>query len=343
MMKQNPLERPTINEVVLELKLIFGELNESLEDIKESITPNSDMNLDKKILQLILDRASEDILTAEYIFKSDIDINNYNHNYHMNISYTVDDFILNIYFQQFLYKKCKHTFRYESNVYSNEDTYTPLNLKDDKNHIELYTQLKVILAEYPVSRQFDLSGEILKLFSSCCDYHCKEILQSISSPDLKETLEDLRDAPIIYIVIHLKNELTKNKKQFNNLSFRDYFFINWDRTRNFEINNDNLNLFKPQNEKEVEQILLEFQKQWNIVFSKTDNNQFSIKFEAYSEYLKFRDCSLTLSKPYHIFEGDVLDLIRTKREYDGVVELESFDSFDIKNTLSKILGLRDDL
>jgi len=341
MMKQNPLERPTINEVVLELKLIFGELNESLEDIKESITPSFDVDLNEKILELILDQASEDILTAEYFFKSDIDINKYNHNYHMNIGYTVDGFMLNMYFQQFLYKECKHKFRYESNVYQNGDKYTPLNLEDDKKHIELYAQLKIILAEHPVNMKFDLSGEILKLFSSCCDYHCKEILNSISSPSVKKMLEDLSDAPIIYIVILLKNELTKNKDQINKLYLRNHISINWDRTRNFEISSDNINLFKPQN-KEEEIILLEFQNQWNIVFSKTDTNQFSIKFETYSEYLKFKDYSLNLSKSHYIFEGDVLDLIRIKREYNSVIELESLHSFDITNTLSKILGLRHD-
>lgn len=51
---------------------------------------------------------------------------------------------------------------------------------------------------------------------------------------------------------------------------------------------------------------------------------------------------LDLAKQYYVFEGDVLDVIRIKREYDGIVELEPWDSFDVMNVLAKLLGLRTD-
>ena len=52
--------------------------------------------------------------------------------------------------------------------------------------------------------------------------------------------------------------------------------------------------------------------------------------------------TLTLAKHYYAFEGDVLDVIRIKREYDGIVELEPWNSCDVTNVLAKILGLRTD-
>ena len=49
-----------------------------------------------------------------------------------------------------------------------------------------------------------------------------------------------------------------------------------------------------------------------------------------------------MAKPHYVFEGDVLDLIRIHREYNGIVELMPVNSFDITSTIAKILGIRDD-
>ena len=65
-----------------------------------------------------------------------------------------------------------------------------------------------------------------------------------------------------------------------------------------------------------------------------------MKFRNREDYNQFRKYALELAKQHYVFEGDVLGLIRIKREWDGIVELENFDLFDILNVLSKILGLR---
>ena len=62
-----------------------------------------------------------------------------------------------------------------------------------------------------------------------------------------------------------------------------------------------------------------------------------------SAYEDFKHFVLTLTKPYYIFEGDVLDVIHIKREYDGIIELEPLSFFDTTNVLTKILGVRIDL
>ncbi|HFK0898823.1 TPA: hypothetical protein ACGXWQ_002809, partial [Listeria monocytogenes] len=63
---------------------------------------------------------------------------------------------------------------------------------------------------------------------------------------------------------------------------------------------------------------------------------------SYSEYQKFKNFSLRISKKDYIFEGDVIDLNKTRRIFKGIVELEYLNSFDIKNTLARILDFNKD-
>ena len=67
-----------------------------------------------------------------------------------------------------------------------------------------------------------------------------------------------------------------------------------------------------------------------------------IRFEKHENYKDFKNYALELSEPYYIFNGDVLDMIRIEKEYEGIVELKPWDSFDIKNVLAKIMGFRSD-
>ena len=67
-----------------------------------------------------------------------------------------------------------------------------------------------------------------------------------------------------------------------------------------------------------------------------------VRFKTTDEFNKFKNYALELSRPYYVFEGDVEKVIRVRREYRGIVELEPLDSFDITSTLAKILGLRND-
>lgn len=126
------------------------------------------------------------------------------------------------------------------------------------------------------------------------------------------------------------------------MKIEEHILINWKRTRTFENNNDDLNLLKLENDEQGKKILSYFQSKWDIVVGKINTNYYSVKFESYTEYSRFRDYALELAKPFYIFEGDVLDIIKIEREYHGIVELKPLGSFDIENTLAKILGLRND-
>lgn len=334
---QNPEERPSIDEIILEIRLIKGKLQDSLEKIQKELRFEEDINLSHELVSKIVEKASEDILAAKFIFENATieELNNYNCNYHMGIHYRIDTTLRNVYFQKILYNLCLRKFNIEAISYENGYKYTPLNLNivDDQRR---YKSLKEILEINQPDCQFeDLSGIILKLFSSCCDYHCDEILKDIQL--IKQKVEDLEDAPIFYIMYKLRQEFSK--KDARKINLQDHIFINWNETRYQASDCDSLyisNTFKG-----VE-ILMKFQKEWGVVYSKMDSQHYSVKFESKDRYNEFRDFALNIAKPYYEFEGDVLDLIKVKQEYYGVVELFPLDLFEITNVLAKILGKRND-
>ena len=84
-----------------------------------------------------------------------------------------------------------------------------------------------------------------------------------------------------------------------------------------------------------------FIENYNAVVTKKDNG-FLVRFENGNLYNDFKKYALELSEQYYIFNGDVLDLVRVEKEYAGIIELKLWNSFDIKNTLAKIVGFRKD-
>ncbi|HEY1019678.1 MAG TPA: serine/threonine-protein kinase, partial [Sediminibacterium sp.] len=216
MIKQNSDDRLTIDSVITEIKFIHHKIKQSLEDIATVLKEQTELpDIKKPELRTIIRRASEDILFGKILFssKSGEELNKYNHNWHMKIGYTVDDFLFNLYVQEQIHSLCKGKFEYESNVYRRNHWYKALDLENSEEHKSLYEQINDIVAKYKLSengeRLFDLSGEILKYFSACADYHCKEILKSIKQKeDWANT--NLKNAPIIWIVQTLKSGLRQN-------------------------------------------------------------------------------------------------------------------------------------
>ncbi len=104
-------------------------------------------NISTYRLNKIFKRASEDILFGKYIFNTCLleDINKYNRNWHMSVGYSVDDFLFNLYIQEQIYSLCKGKFNYESNVYSENNWYKTLDLKNDLEHKLLYKKMVELL------------------------------------------------------------------------------------------------------------------------------------------------------------------------------------------------------
>lgn len=334
--RQNPAERPNIKEVSLELKLKFNELKDEITLIKENLEEHfeeldSIIYCDSEIKEKIIKQASNDILTAKYFFenKTTQELEKYNHNYHCNVHYKLDTGLRRDYMKYLLKKRCKRTFLYESSAYKNGYKYVPLNLDDNPEDKKLYEKFSSFLKDNSI-----VDGELLKLFSSCCDYHCKEIIQDLDK--IQKEVKDLDDAPILYIVMHIINIKNNN----GDISFENEILVNWEESiANFDNNSTYMGLFKEDNyEKEIE-ILNELFKNHNAIFTKKDND-FLIRFENRRFYNEFKKYAIELSESY--FNGDVLDLVRVEKEYDGIIELKLWNSIDIKNTLAKIVGFRKD-
>ena len=268
MIKQNANERFSIDSVIAELKFIYGNIKQNLQEIKEGLLyVNYPQDISKITLNKIIKRASEDLLFAKIIFenKSVEEIEKYNCNWHMKNGYSVDNFLFNLYMQEKLFEVCKRKFNYECN---SSNIYTPLNLSDNEEHKQIYQQLKNILVLYSLNigyeRRFDLSGRILKYFTTCCDYHCQEILRHVQSHNfLRQAKEYLLDAPVLWIVRSLKNTIQENLDSLAHFNLAEHVQINWDRTQNFETNDDEMELFESiyiDEENKVNEILSEFKK-----------------------------------------------------------------------------------
>lgn len=337
--RQNPAERPTIKEVSLELKLKFNELKDEKTLIKENLEEHFeelDLSMDcgSVIKEKIIKQASNDILTAKYFFenKTTWELEKYNHNYHCNVHYKLDIGLRRDYMKYLLKKRCKKTFLYESSVYKNGDKYVPLNLDDNPEDEKLYEKFSSFLKDNCI-----VDGELLKLFSSCCNYHCEEIIKDLDN--IQKEVENLDDAPILYIVMHIINIKDNN----DDISCENEILVNWEESiSNYDNNSIYMGLLKKDiNENEIKKVLNAFINKYNAVVTKKDNG-FLVRFENGKLYNDFKKYALELSEQYYIFNGDVLDLVRVEKEYDGIIELKLWNSFDIKNTLAKIVGFRKD-
>ena len=221
---------------------------------------------------------------------------------------------------------------YESSVYKNGYKYVPLNLDDNSEDKKLYEKFSSFLKD-----NFIVDGELPKLFSSCCNYHCEEIIQDLD--EIQKEVENLDDAPILYIVMHIINIKDNNR----DISCENEILVNWEKSMsNYDNNSIYMGLLKKDNhEKEIEKVLNAFIKNYNAVVTKKDNG-FLVRFENGKLYNDFKKYALELSEQYYIFNGDVLDLVRVEKAYDGIIELKLWNSFDIKNTLAKIVEFRKD-
>lgn len=333
---QNPSERPSIEELVTELKLVSNSLESAIFDIQGNLLLDANADISEEILDKLTLRAGIDILGAGYAFKYATKelLAHINPNYHRDISYNVDDTLKNMFFQHSLYQLCWRHFRYEAAVYGKSQQYTPLDMGKEADRI-LYNSLSECLISHPVPRKYgDLTGCILKLFSSCCDYHCKEILESI--PQIVRTVDDLDNSPIYYLVILLRDILDADT--IKEIDLDDHLSINWDRTE-YEIQEEPELYITADNDEH--DILEKFKKDWNVIVSKS-NSHYSIRFRDKATYEAFRIYALQLAKPHYVFMGDVLKVLHIYWEADGIIELYPVDSFDVTSTLAKILGLRND-
>ena len=334
---QNPDLRPSIDEILTELYLLKGEIKENLENIKEVLYPIEDTDYSEDEEDAIIEQATKDILLAQYLFENlpDERLEELHLIYHRNILYDADEKIQNLLFQTYVLDYCFSKFKYEAHAYINGQSYEALNL-DDSHDKSLYEELNTILDCHKVPNDYGgITARIKKLFCSCCNYHCVELLRAIKELCSRESL--VVKAPILHIVYVLRRELAKEDIQEIVLS--DHITVNWESRP--DIKSEQPDIYVSLDQKEVE-ILNVLKQQYDVICVKADFKHYYVRFKTVDEFERFKNYALKLSHPYYVFEGDVEKVIRVRRKYHNIVELEPLDSFDITNTLAKILGLRSD-
>lgn len=335
---QNPNLRPSINEILAELYLLEGELKEKIEEIKETISPLSETEYNVHDEKKVINRAVKDIILAQHIFIefSAERLEELNLHYHNNILYDMDIKIQNLFFQSLVLDLCVRKFSYESQGYVDEELYIPLNLENEEERL-LYEELNFILDNYKIPYEYsNITSRIKKYFRSCCNYQCDELLCDIKELCNKES--QIVKAPILYIVYLLRKYL--DKKSIDKIVLSDNISISWKDYTSKECDNDEEYLI-PLDQEEIK-ILNILVEKYDAFYSKADNSHYYVRFRTVDEFNKFKTYALELSRPYYIFEGDVMAILHIRREYNGVVELNTLNSFDVTSTLAKILGLRED-
>ena len=252
--------------------------------------------------------------------------------YHRNILYDADSTIQNLLFQTYELDFCFRKFKDEAHSYINGQPYKPLNL-DDAQHQMLYDELNAILASYKIPYACrDITARIKKLFCSCCDYHCAELLRSIKNLCSRES--QVIKAPILHIVYVLRRSLSK--EDLKEIILQDHLTVNWELMPAVEFEQPEIYLVSL--DREEINILNVLAEQFDAIYAKADLKHYYVRFKTVDAFNAFKKYALELSQPYYVFEGDVQKVIRVKREYHNIVELDPLDSFDITNTLAKFYG-----
>lgn len=335
---QNPELRPSIEEILTELYLLEGEIKDKLEDIKEAFYPIEKTDYSEYEEDAIVAQATQDILLAQYIFEnlSDEKLEELNRCYHRNILYDMDESIQNLLLQTLVLDACIRKFKYEAAAYNNGQSYQSLDL-DNEEEKALYDELNTILDIYKVPYACrDITSRIKKLFCSCCNYHCVELLGDIKYMCREES--HLANAPILHIVFVLRRYLAR--EDLKEIDFSNHISINWKSGPDIEF--EQPEVYMVSLDYEEVKILNLFKEKYDVLYAKADFKHYFVRFKTIDSFESFRDYALELSHPYNVFQGDVEKIVRVRRECHGIVELEPLDSFDVISTLAKILGLRSD-
>lgn len=335
-MSQNPANRPNIDEVQSEIRFISEKLTATLTELQSALLYNEATDLPEEVIDNIALKASKDILIAKNIFENSslAELDKVNCNYHKEIHFFADEMMKDIYFQEVAYRRCWHKFRYEAQVYQNGSSYTPLNL-DDPSEKAIYHSFEAIVKRHHNARiPNNLTNDLLKIFASCCNYHCEELLSQIK--DVETKLSDFDDAPIMYIVYQLRHVLEQHR--IKDIDLSENLSINWNATA-YDDSVDPLLFYEEIDQSEAD-VMESFRCNWDIAYRKIDDSHYLVRFNSVESFDSFQKYALSLSASNYVFEGDVQYILRNPQRYGHMIELRPLASFDITNTIARILGIR---
>lgn len=339
MISYKPVGRPTIDSVRIKLKIYKNDLESQFDNIKDSLRTEKMAN--ESILQTI----SEDLIFADHVLKDLIsgDLNDLNANYHCSISYSVTNKLFSNFIQHRILADCEKKFNYESHNYLEDEYYEPLDLMKNPVHKLIYNKMKKILLD--VGGDKTLSGKILKLFASCEDYHCEEILAGIEQM-IDESKKNIHDVPIIWLVKYLRS----NDFDISNISEDSRLFC-YVKLANFreELVGAPLELALFENQLEEYQdrenkllkVLNRIKEMYHIEFDKVGRQNYSLKFDnAFhaGSFDKFKEYCVSNTESGSVFEADVHDMLKNVKQNinEGVIELTVSKDWDVEVILRKI-------
>lgn len=340
LINSSPELRPSSDSVRIDLKLLKQDLDNRKSQLKSVDIDNYNIEDKDRILKI----SSEDLIFSQFVLNDlpNESLSELNLNYHCSINYGVtDELYFNFLLQQIM-NKCEDKFTYESVNYINNSFYTPLDINYNEEDKHLFEDMREILLSIEGDKV--ISGKILKIFSSCCRRHCKEILSEIDNI-IQITKTNIYDVPILHLINHLREN---NFKWSSSEKIYDKISLDWKNYKDdLKDTPLELALFKRdlefyQREKEK---ILEILEKINLLFpmeyDEIDPGSYSLKFDNQFNkgvYEKFKYYCLSKTEKDSVFEADVIDLFRNIRTNDeeGLVELIISTNFDLKNTLSKI-------
>lgn len=359
MMLQDESKRIKIQAVRDALLLIRREVDYRIEDIVEDLRHTAaPVSRDIQNADRILERAGTDVLSAKYVFErtTDEELARYNMSYRCEINYRVSDELYNSCVQSKLFSICKAKFENEANVRWDESDFG-LVVSPEKDH--LLIEFESIQRQYPLPR-YSIWAEVPRMaahyFRFCKDYHCEELLRDIRQilsvtryPDDGSLHHSLVNAPIIYIASRVREYLKTDRfeispQNLQRIEFERHVSVHWENTSLSDLSRKALGaaLFGKSNyEEPISRILEEFEKKWDVSLWERHDGSYSIYFQSRDEYLRFSKEAHAVATLHSVFQGDVIDLLRTDDDYDDLVALTWEPAFDIRSTLAKVLKLRD--
>lgn len=339
MMSYRADERPTADSVRIKLKIYNHDIRNQLDEIKDNL--RTEMIDEDSILQT----AAEDLIFSDHALKdlNDGALQKLNPNYHCSLSYSVTEDLYSNFIQHRLLAECEKKFTCESHNYLDGAYYEPLNINHKGEHKYLYDRMKEILIN--IGGNKILSGKILKLFISCQDDHCEEILREVDQI-ITYSEDNIIDVPVLWLVKYLRSNAFTFDSNFNgDKLFEHVKLVEFRENKvgtplELALFENQLDSFKKRDEKLLT-ILNTIKKQYHIEFDQISRENYSLKFDnAFNagSFDKFKEYCISKTEPGSTFEADVHDMLSNLKENinEGVIELIVSKDWDVEVTLRKI-------
>lgn len=357
MMLQSAAQRPRIHAVRDALHVIRSRTETDLGSLADEVRDDIELvDPDAKPSERLLSRAASDILSGAQIFEraTNGELDQLNHNYHCDLSFSVSTETFNACFQARLYDICKSKFEYEA---LSEWRRADIESVVSTEKAELERTFVEIQDRYPVDEYSPwgtLPSMARQYFRWCKDYHCRELIERALEMETDagpgSLADDLRGAPVMWLAEALRRHLTTDLVPLSSpesrarVGFTRHVSLDWAVSRFDDPKLVTLgsSLFEGRRDlRSAAAIIAEFENAWDASTYERGDGRYAVYFRSRDELHRFKDASLARSSEEDILRADTLDLLRPTEQVGDLVMFVWEPVFDIPNTLAKVLGMRD--